>query len=339
MNHLICHIEYLIGRHDCVVMPGWGAFIASRVSAYYDEGDSIYHAPRRFVSFNPEINHDDGMIASSISRRESIPFEQASRIVADEIVAMKHQLSADGEISLGLVGKLVAQDGSTPMFEPSARFRQVQSMLFSELEISTLASRCAREANKTGETAQGAKRIKRFGLKIAKVAASLAVAVGIGYGLIAPIASSRHDNMAAVSATSEAFVSNSQTSIIPLGIGEKELKIAAPESGIATPFVIESAEHDTTAETTVVQTTENGVQTPRIELSDPYCLVVASLPTRAGAEKFVNENRAIELNILEQDGKFRVYAATGQSSSQAMAQLSHVDLSGKFKDAWVCRRK
>lgn len=354
MNHLINHIEYLIKRHDCVVMPGWGAFIASRVEACYDNLEGVFHAPKRFVSFNPEVIHDDGMIAASISRKEQIPFLQASKIVGDEISSMRHQLAADREISLGHLGRLVAQDGSTPVFEPSPRFLQCQSLFFDDFKIPTLVARRAQEQGTLSELKNSRRPFKKLGVKIAKVAASIAVAVGIGYGLLAPIASSRRDSMATVSATSDMFINNSQTSIAPISDASKTLKIATPNAAQtavkplrqgdsaakASQSAVDPIVSDGNRQTVQDSTESTSVsQKPRIMSVDPYCLIVASLPTRSGAEKFMNENRGIEFGILEQDGKFRVYAATGQSSSQALAQLSNPSFEGKFKDAWVCRRK
>lgn len=355
MNHLISHIEYLIKRHDCVVMPGWGAFIASRVEACYDDLEGVYHAPKRFVSFNPEVIHDDGMIAASISRKEKIPFLQASKIVGEEISSMRHQLVADREISLGHLGRLVAQDGSTPVFEPSPRFLQCQSLFFDDLKIPTLVARRAQEQETSSLTAKSRRPFRKLGIKVAKIAASIAVAVGIGYGLLAPIASSRRDSMATVSATSDMFINNSQTSIAPISHASKALKIATPkkspterqptmqdatqEIGDPKQAAAKPETAGNTNEAAELHESRFNSLSPRLMDSDPYCLIVASLPTRSGAEKFMNENRGFEFGILEQDGKFRVYAATGQSSSQALSQLSNPSFEGKFQDAWVCRRK
>lgn len=45
MNPFFQHIEFLLLRHDCVVIPGLGAFIVNMVPAHidYEKGWSLPH--------------------------------------------------------------------------------------------------------------------------------------------------------------------------------------------------------------------------------------------------------------------------------------------------------
>lgn len=349
VNRLIEHIEYLVLRYDCVVMPGWGAFVARYESARYDDMASTYVAPSRDISYNPGICHDDGMLAASVGRKEGISYERASRLVSDDIAAMRFQLQHDGEISLGMLGKFVAQEGTTPLYVPSDI---ISASNFPSLKVLTLAEKIHNEAIEEeliGESRHS--RMRRFGLKAIKVAASIAVAIGVGYGLLAPIVTSRNDdNMASVAVTSNAFMANSQTSITPVQNSLRQLMIAVPRNESATVEI----EADLT-ESEVVKDIVNeeplkseqlladkpvseSKPSVRFNSSDSYMLIVASLPTRAGAEKFIRETPGCQLDILEQDGKYRVYAATGSSSSEAASQKLRNGLSSRFPDAWVCRR-
>ena len=76
MISIVEHIEYLIARHDCVVVPGWGAFIAqyeaSSVSAL-----GRWQNPGRQISFNSALSYNDGLLASSIMQREQCAYEIA----------------------------------------------------------------------------------------------------------------------------------------------------------------------------------------------------------------------------------------------------------------------
>lgn len=365
MNHLISHIEYLVMRHDCVVVPGWGAFVSHRRPAYYDEDSQRFEAPRRELSFNSDIVHADGLIASSISRREGISFEQASLMVARETEAMKSQLASDGELSLGRIGRFLAQKDASPLFETSPRMERSFASMFPALEIKTLAARIKEEKEIEEATRPIGKRtrLKRFGIKAVKAAASIVIAAGIGIGLIAPIVKGREDRMAAVSATASTFVSNSQTSIVAPAAGKRELLISVPP--VASVSLSDSRhEAVTPVETVSTRNTEKmndhkagssftnesaaevpvreitsgrSAQSLRFSESDPYCLIVASLPTRDGADRYMRETKG-EFGVLEQDGKFRVYVATGTTSASTLAQRSG-DIAARFPDAWVCRRK
>lgn len=384
MNHLISHIEYLIMRHDCVVVPGWGAFVARRRPACYDDVAQRFVAPRRELSFNPEIVHADGLVASSISRKEGVSFEQASIIIARETEAMKSQLMADGELSLGRIGRFIAQSDASPLFEASQRMERSMSSLFPSLDIKTIAAKIEQERRdaQAQQLRPRRSRMKRFGLKAVKAAASVVVVAGIAIGLIAPIVNGRDDRLASVSATTSTFVPNSQTAIVAPASGNPELLISVPSASLsgssvdgslsdisasyevvgrtpapvatvsvtpaktaaavpaAKPVAAPSADKATTTQASksmTVDRDENVAGAVRFNESDPYCLIVASLPTREGAEKYMRETKG-NFGVLEQDGKFRVYVATGSTSSSTIAMRSG-DIASRFPDAWVCRRK
>ena len=111
MTPLYLHIEYLLQRHDCVILPGMGAFIAEHHPACFDEESQIFLAPSTGISFNPAINHNDGMLATSISRREMVKFEEAKTILLSEIARIREILASEGEYPMGKVGTLTI-DGS-----------------------------------------------------------------------------------------------------------------------------------------------------------------------------------------------------------------------------------
>lgn len=72
----------------------------------------------------------------------------------------------------------------------------------------------------------------------------------------------------------------------------------------------------------------------RFSPSDPFCVIVASFPDESQAERYIAENQGKQLGILPQDGKYRVYAATGDTYEAAAAQKALAAAPG----AWICRR-
>ena len=102
MNTIILHIEYLLRRHECVVLPGWGAFIARRTPAYfYDKENSLMMPPSRRVAFNAELQEDDGLLASSLCRREKLTYGEAASYIRRQVEYINDLLLSDGEIPFG----------------------------------------------------------------------------------------------------------------------------------------------------------------------------------------------------------------------------------------------
>lgn len=333
MNHVIRHIEYLVHRHDCVVLPKWGAFIAHYQPACYDEALGVMYPPMREISFSSSVGYDDGLLASSIARKESLPFGRASQLVEEELCSMKHQLGLDGEISLGKVGRFIRQDEGSVIFEPASTQPVISGAGFEAFSIRPLLEKVREDAVVAGRIeAPRRGRLSRLGLRAIKAAAVVAVLVGISVVLLRP-SFSRNDDMASIAPVMSGR--SSQTANIPSLADAPTLNILVPEDASNTAKPAANAGNAVAAATQPVaeakpEVTEAAV---RLDASDRYCLVVASLPSKTLAEKYVRENSALNLGILDKDGKYRVYAATGNTTNEALLGKK---IDGVASDAWVC---
>ena len=330
MNHVIRHIEYLVHRHDCVVLPKWGAFIADYQPACFDETLGLMYPPRRELSFCASVDYNDGLLASSIARKEAISFARASRIVEEELAAMKHQLEFDGEISLGKVGRFIRQDNVSVIFEPSGVQSHVGNSGFEALAIKPLLSKVREEAINAGRIEASRRgRLSRIGLRAVRAAAAVAVAVAVSVALLRP-SFNRNDDMASIAPVMSQ--KSSQTSIMPSIGEERTLNIMVPEESRNDEAEMQSPERVEVVADLAVE----AKPAVRLDASDRYCLVVASLQSMSQAEKFVKEHSDVELGILEKDGKYRVYAATGSTTNETLRAKDDDEIGRRFADAWVC---
>ncbi|MDE5811656.1 MAG: hypothetical protein K2H61_05025 [Muribaculaceae bacterium] len=339
MNKIIEHLDYLLRRHDCVVVPGLGAFIARRVSAKYDSRTGVFTAPGRELAFNSTVTFDDGLLAASVARKEQITIERATQIVAEQAEAMNSQLNVDGEISIGAIGSLVKQSGgeTAPIFKPYPASQAWLSMGWEAIKINELN---ATRSNDEGCDAIGPSDVS---LKVAwrrfvKIAASVAIVLMIGVAAVFPLVDNRNDNMAAVSATLNSFVNNSQTSAYPSIAPTMSLMIAVPEvKNVQEEAQLTISEPAPAIAEEEIERKEIAMPRGIINDEDRYCLVVASLPSQALAEQFVRDNSDFTLEILHSENKYRVFAATGATSADALS-LKKAEIANRFPDAWVCRR-
>ncbi len=118
MDILPLHIEYLLTRHDCVIVPGIGAFIATETEAFIDLEHGVIRPRRRDISFNSSVVTDDGLLSHSIARHEGFSYEDARRMVASLIERMTTDLNTEGETSLGMVGRLIKDSEGLISFQP-----------------------------------------------------------------------------------------------------------------------------------------------------------------------------------------------------------------------------
>lgn len=107
MSTLFRQIEHLLLEHDCVIVPSFGAFIASEHQARVSEaGDNAMLPPYRIVRFNQEVAGNDGLLASSYMHVYDANYPDACRQMEMDISEMQRQLDVDGQVVLQGIGTL-----------------------------------------------------------------------------------------------------------------------------------------------------------------------------------------------------------------------------------------
>lgn len=341
MNNVIEHIEYLVRRHDCVVIPSWGAFIAHYQPARYDDATSLFYPPSRDISFNVNVDHNDGLLTSSISRRKQISFARASKIVEDEVAEMRGCLEREGAVSVGNVGRFVRQEESTLIFEPSASIVDYETACLSAIAARPLVKETVEEDIRTDEN-RIVRGKRRFMPIVAKAAAAVAVAVTIGVALMMPTLFTREgDQYASLSPSAKVIVTEHASTP---AVSEASDIEEAPDSEMS-EITDENSRLSDNVKTEPSEIAEEAVAavSPEIEVTPAkaprYCLVVASLASQRQAERYIAEVGDDSLNVFVVDGKYRVYVAVGDTFGELASLKSSTQIGERYPDAWVCRMK
>jgi len=356
MNSIAAHVEFLLRTHDCVVLPGIGAFLCNYVAARFDADESSILPPGRSLVFNGMITDSDGLLATSLSRKEGITYEAAAMKVRDEMELLRRQIDMYGDIQLGRLG--VISKGAEGQFSfEAAALSSVNGAFFglSPLHVTPLeqeradsaasASACIAAPEQTRVAAPARYNLRPYAVGIA---ASLAILVTCMLFMFSPVKTSHHaetasmapvpsmtadntaDDVETVVAAEEPAVTcgdASATTAEDAAVGSAVPETVKPEvsseANAATSIADVNADTDKPSDTVV-----------RFNSDDAYCVIVASFPTRGQADTYVRGHAAGRYGILEKDNKFRVYAATGATYAGANAQKQLVGQS----DAWICRR-
>ena len=62
MIELAQHIEALLLENDCVIIPGFGGFVAHLTPAVSVEEGNVFIPPIRTIGFNPQLRLNDGLL-------------------------------------------------------------------------------------------------------------------------------------------------------------------------------------------------------------------------------------------------------------------------------------
>lgn len=340
MSFVFDHLEFLLQRHDCVVLPSLGAFMVRYRAAHFDPSDPCrLLPPSRELAFNGALTESDGMLESSVARKCGVSFEAARRMITEEISALAAQLYQFGELHLGRLGVLQTTDYGKLLFSPSASSNwDLRSYGLMPLELTSVdaprilpaVSPYVPEYEEETVAPQRNKVVRG----IIGIAASLAVLVTVALFLLYPIRLSEAPMEASLAPTAgieqmiPAVRTSGNVTAQPSGtaVVENSGKEASDSAGAA-----KAAAANHAAAKTAEGKTANGL---RFNPSDSFFLIVASFPNETEADRFLAENSSRRLGILHKDGRFRIYAATGTTYEQTDSQKDAVG----FAESWVCRR-
>lgn len=334
MQELILHIDYLLRRHDCVIVPGIGAFIAS-VRGASISADGLLTPPARILVFNPAVSHNDGLLAASYSRRLRCNADSASRRLATDIDALRQALEAGQDIAIGKRGTLSCTDGNYTFDATDEASWLPTLQLQSILEM----ARYDENAAAARAAAIRGQRIASY-LRRLKIAASIAVILALGFIVSTP---TPIDNAQVASPVVEQFkpkAPQSESLIRRPGQQSEVLLIAASTdtTAVLTADTAAIAAYKSEYRRRAEELRAEAARPARPVDSGRYCLVVASLNNGEEANRFLAANPSMQLHVLEKDGRYRIFAISGQSIAEVKDRADAEGLTSRFPGAWVCRK-
>lgn len=303
------HIQYLILRHDCVIVPGFGALVAQYEPARMSADGLALVPPRRVLGFNGAVQHDDGMLIGSVARREGLSYEAARMEVEREVLTLRHRLDAGDEVMLPRIGTFErGTSGAGMSFVPVMQSGIADALLsgLPKLSVSPLAGMAGESHVLEVEPRRVAGR--RF-VSVMKYAASVAVLVGLGLTFTTPLSVDMDSVDFAALATPKVKLA--------------ELPKVSDDAGRELYIVIPDAREATA------------------EVSDKdyrYYLVIASCANRNEALRFIERQGDIgmDMSVLASGGRHRVYVRAGNDMDALNEFRSTNDLiKKKYTDAWI----
>ena len=112
------YVNDLLYRYDCVIVPNFGGFVTNKIGAQIDHSSNTIYPPKKQVTFNAYLQHNDGLLANYIASTEKISFEKATEKMAQEVETWKNQLEI-GTVTVAKVGTLTRNKERKLLFEPS----------------------------------------------------------------------------------------------------------------------------------------------------------------------------------------------------------------------------
>lgn len=373
MKNLARHIEWLLHDNDCVILPGFGGFIAHVVPAYYVSNDQLYYPPSRSISFNTAITMNDGLLIQSYMRTYNVDYAQATYLVDMAIERLRDALDEEGVVTIPHIGVLKQDIHQSILFEaePSGVSSPLHFGLgaFGIRSLAQLQAQPKKDAQQTKSIITQTDRTIEVRIQKRTLQHFLSTAaVFLLLLMIAlPIGDLKPTDVAALRLTD--IIYSKKSEIIPVDmlltdsiieevkdsvqIENEEKKTEVTET-MAPSFeeqpltqAIETPHASTTlSENTATNalTIENSIHSDVVETIQPisdgkiYHIIVASLPSHRGAEaaiaSYVSKGYT-QTSIVERDNRVRISLANFTDKNEANSYLKTLRENEAFQNAWL----
>ena len=119
-------VEELIGnlllRHNCVIVPSFGGFVAKQSSATIDYKNGVMLPPRKSILFNRQLINNDGLLISEFASTNQVYYSSAEASVKFSVSDWNEKLRNGERVTLDRVGYLFYDQEKNICFEQDRFF-------------------------------------------------------------------------------------------------------------------------------------------------------------------------------------------------------------------------
>lgn len=151
-------ISDLLLRHNCVVIPSFGGFVAKQIDAQIDYKNGLMLPPRKSLLFNRQLINNDGLLIAELASQSSISYNEAQEQVNNQTALWNTALKNGERITIDKVGFLYFDQEKNICFEQDRFFNLLLSSyglgkvhFVSEEDVSMAQHKAVIEPVKTAE--------------------------------------------------------------------------------------------------------------------------------------------------------------------------------------------
>lgn len=312
MNELSRHIEKLLSKYECVIVPGLGGFITYFEGAHWENNTLI--PPMRQIRFNQKLTYHDGLLSEEYMKHYGISYSEALNKIGSHVQEIQKTLQNNNTCLFGKIGLLVKDTNNNVILKSNSAVFLPENTGLSPITLHKIdRNACAQPLSKNIENDNNIViRIPRNYTQAIRYAAMITLIFLVS--AFFPTQSEDNSHTASIIyRTHDVFSYTTPTNNYDTTLTAK----AFTESN-----------HTTTKnepeETTTIQ-------------KGKYHLIVASLTSKSQAEEYISTQTSYnkdQLSIIECNGKFRISARDFLSYKEALHHLDSLK-NASDKSAWI----
>ncbi len=314
-------IRELLFGHDCVIVPGFGGFIGNYTPARIDRNSGTFYPPVKRISFNRNLNHNDGLLVGKISGTSGINYGDARNLVEEFVGDILRKLEKGEKVVFQYIGTFVNNQEGNIQFEPDGNANYhldsygLESFQWLPVEGYDLRKRISNHSGKDP--------VRQASLRRILWAAAVVIPV-LTLLIVVPL-------------KTDLFKAKVETTTLnPLMAAELEDNKKVVDAEITNESVKPEEKIVPLVSVPLRPETVARVKTE----TDVYCLITGSFKSEENADSQVNilkeEGFSPEI-IVAPNGFYRVSAM--RSNDLTAASVKKDSISKKYPGAWILRKK
>lgn len=327
MQNVHFHLAFLLTKHECIVIPGFGALVVSpHLPAESPEG-GIFSPPGRSLGFNPELKHNDGLLANSLMKEKKIGYNESCRLIEQYVEQIRRSMATGEIVEIPWVGDFRISPDKKIIFRPAPILSCNATYYgFEPINLPTLpalheSNRPNREQKVEREEKGKVKTIAMPGKRRHLVATGAVAAAMALFIVSTPLNDHRNRSFqsAGIWNITASTLQSPESRSVPL-----------PETGNKPkdlPGTIETGE----------------AEMEKSRTYGPYYIVISSLPSRKSAEESamrLREGEFPEAAVISSEERHRIYVRNFEDKTEAERYLNRFrEENPRYAKAWLLAQK
>ena len=334
MIELAQHIETLLLENDCVIVPGFGGFVAHYSPATRVKEENIFLPPTRTIGFNPQLKLNDGVLVQSYMSAYDTSFADASRIVEKEVNEFIGLLHEEGKAHLDNIGEIQSNIYGNYEFVPYDYKITTPSLYgLDSFEIHELSA--LQQKEKVLIPTYPEKEKKTFEISINRAylrnAAAMIAAIVLFFAFSTPVENTDvQKNNYAQLLPSELFEFSASSASTKTSSAKKHTTDKAKTSKPIAVREVKVVKQETAAPAPAVKSQESA--------NHPFHIIVAGGISLKDAEAIATQLKSkgfADAKALNTDDKVRVSISSFNNRDEATKQLLELRKNETYKNAWL----
>lgn len=334
MFRLIAHIEKLLIKHDCVVVPGLGGFVQNITQA--QTGNEYFTPSGKEISFNKNLTFNDGLIAESYQKKYNLSFEDSVKLVKTDVSVIKKTLKTRGSLNFGCIGTLSLKENSRIEFSPqNFNLLYPKSYGLTPVKYPKIVNNKSfyKEKEKFEKNNTDYFNIRLKKKAVYTVATSAAILIFMLF-LTYPLLDLKNTNIQEASIAKEYL-----TGDILNKTNKYNITDTVPSK--KTDAAISDTLKDTRKDSVAIHIAKNNTEKPvKKTTSKSYYVIIGSFQSMAQARKHLTKCESSKIfnnpGIFERNGKYRVYGKIINEKNSAGKYLNNLRSNhSEYSSSWL----